>query len=296
MPNGVLSKDVKFLGVVQSYNEAKNFGMVRSEEAMMLWEQEIYAFRDVLAQADASVGDTIRFGIHVNNRGQPQVSLPVWKVDPMGNLIGADPEVPIINAEEAAAEDPNFLEQLKEEIQGRSEHQNHKRSMSGGGAQWGAEKRQRVDDGKGGAPWHKGKGKGTERQQQGGWKGGAPRPHQSTWGAGTGEEACIAEAEQGYQQPQESAVPQPSAPGEVTLFVSGLPADATAREVAHAFRQYQGYLRLKVVQKQDHAISFVTFETPEQAQFVADALTGYTFDEQGGSYLAVKFAQNKARH
>lgn len=293
MPNGVLSKDVKFLGVVQSYNEAKNFGMVRSEEAMMLWEQEIYAFRDVLAQADASVGDTIRFGIHVNNRGQPQVSLPVWKVDPMGNLIGADPEVPIINAEEAAAEDPNFLEQLKEEIQGRSEHQNHKRAMTGGGAQWGAEKRQRVDDGKGGAPWHKGKGKGTERQHQSGWKGGAPRQHQSTWGAGGGEEAMTAE---GYQQPQEVAVPQPSAPGEVTLFVSGLPADATAREVAHAFRQYQGYLRLKVVQKQDHAIGFVTFETPEQAQFVADALTGYTFDEQGGSYLAVKFAQNKARN
>mmetsp|Transcript_105672 Transcript_105672/g.264587 ORF Transcript_105672/g.264587 Transcript_105672/m.264587 type:complete len:271 (-) Transcript_105672:124-936(-) len=250
MPDGVEAKDVKFLGVVQSFNEAKKFGMVASEEAHAMWGQEIYAYKDVLAAANANVGDTIRFGVHVNTRGQPQVSLPVFKLGEDGMPIGVPEGTAFVCAEEAAASNPNFLEELKAEIEGRSYQQNQKRSRMGGG--------------KGGDSNGWGGGGDTKRARSGGndhWGNGGGESFQ--WGGG-GWGGCG-----GNWGPQE-----------VTLFVSGLPPGVERREVLHIFRQYAGFSGLRLVNREDHTIAFVSFATMAQAQFVAEALTGYIFDEE----------------
>lgn len=295
MPDGVLAKDVKFLGVVNSFNEAKKFGLVACEEATILWGQEIYAYKDVLASADANVGDTIRFGVHLNTRGQPQVSLPIWKIGEDGMPIGLDEGASIINAEEAAAGDPTFLERLKEEIEGRSQQQNHKRSRMAGG-----------DSANGWpAPGGKGKGGPAAKRQKGGdagaWGGDA-------WGAGAGAGAwgggggwqdfqwgvdsvlgSMAMGKGGaWGKGQEAEGPQgkwlakkaATQNGEVTLYVSGMPPGVEKREVMHIFRQYAGFTGLRLVSKEDHSIGFASFASMAQAMFVAEALTGYVFDEE----------------
>jgi len=248
MPDGVEAKDVKFLGVVQSYNQVKNFGMVASEEAFFMWGQEIYVYKDVLASANASVGDTIRFGVHVNTRGQPQVSLPVFKLDELGQPIGLPEGTAFVCAEEASAQNPQFLEMLKAEIEGRSYQQNQKRSrMSGDDAWGGAAKRGRGES----------------------WNGEDLHPRAFAWGGSGGWGAASAAAATASWAPQE-----------VTIFVSGIPPGAERREISHIFRQYAGFGGLRLVPREDHTIAFVTFATSAQAQFVCEALTGYVFDEE----------------
>lgn len=240
--------------------------MVACDETHLMWGQEIYGYRDVLASAEANVGDTIRFGVHVNTRGQPQVSLPVWKIGEDGLPIGLEEGTVVFNAEELAAEDPSFLERLKEEIEGRSEQQNHKRSrLAGdGGANWTA-----LGGGKGGPPAKRAKGGGTP--DAGAWGG--------AWGGGWGG---------GGEEYQWAAAAAKGGKGwggawggeEVTLFVSGLPPGVERREVLNIFRQYAGFSSLRLVSREDHSIGFVSFATTAQAQFVADALTGYVFDQE----------------
>lgn len=278
MPNGIEAKDVKFIGIVNSYNEAKKFGMVACDEAHFLWGQEIYAFKDVLAAADAGVGDTIRFGVHVNPRGQPQVSLPVWKVGEDGLPIGVPEGTKPINAEECAADDPSFLENLKEEIEGRSQQQNQKRTrisnenVNG----WpGA-------DGKGGkgggSPPQPAKRMRQNASSDDGW--GRPGPSANSWGGG-GEAFHWGGGPPGAGKGWggSGGAWGPPEVG-VTLFVSGLPAGVQRREVLHIFRQYAGFSELRLVGREDHCIAFASFATMAQAQFVADALNGYVFDEE----------------
>merc|ERR550532_3894873 len=109
----------------------------------MMWGQDIYAYKDVLAAAGATVGDTIRFGIHVNPRGQPQVSLPVFKLGEDGTFQGVPAGTEFINAEEQAAQDPTFLQRLKEEVSSMSERQNRKRGRPQGNNHGGAQRNQR---------------------------------------------------------------------------------------------------------------------------------------------------------
>jgi len=233
-----MSKDgveVKFLGIVSNYNEGKKFGTVSCEEATIMWGQDIYAYKDVLAAAGAAVGDTIRFGIHVNPRGQPQVSLPVYKIGEDGLPVGVPPGTEFVNAEEVASQDPGFLEQLKEDITDMSDRQNRKRSRPGGGK-----------DGK--------DGKGQRKGEQG-WGaldfGGGVAGDFGGWGG-----------------------------QEISLFVQGVPQGVTRRELLHIFRQYAGFSSLRLIEREDHTLVFVSYATPAQAQFAADALNGYVFDEE----------------
>eukprot|EP00406_Dinophysis_acuminata_P072416 CAMPEP_0179242230 /NCGR_PEP_ID=MMETSP0797-20121207/16909_1 /TAXON_ID=47934 /ORGANISM="Dinophysis acuminata, Strain DAEP01" /LENGTH=172 /DNA_ID=CAMNT_0020949657 /DNA_START=29 /DNA_END=544 /DNA_ORIENTATION=- len=126
----------KFLGVLKEYNEAKGFGMIACEESHKMYGKDIYVYKDVLARTDAAVGDSFRFGIHVNQRGQPQASLPIYKVDPYdGNSpIGVPEKTTFTCVEVAAAADPTFLERLTADIQSQSERQNRKRSRRPGTA------------------------------------------------------------------------------------------------------------------------------------------------------------------
>ncbi|XP_010252574.1 PREDICTED: RNA-binding protein 1-like isoform X1 [Nelumbo nucifera] len=72
-----------------------------------------------------------------------------------------------------------------------------------------------------------------------------------------------------------------------TLFVEGLPANCTRREVSHIFRPFVGYREVRLVNKESKhpggeplILCFVDFATPSQAAIALDALQGYKFDEQ----------------
>merc|ERR1719265_1105876 len=99
----------------------KGYGMIACNETKQMYGVDIYAYKDVLQSAELNVGDAVRFGIHVNSRGQPQASLPVFKVDQTGFPEGQAGEM--LAAEDLAATDPAFLENLKQAILMRSEQQ-----------------------------------------------------------------------------------------------------------------------------------------------------------------------------
>eukprot|EP00267_Zea_mays_P033825 XP_008668301.1 uncharacterized protein LOC100381978 isoform X1 [Zea mays] len=77
--------------------------------------------------------------------------------------------------------------------------------------------------------------------------------------------------------------PEPSLPPDATntIYVEGLPINCTRREVAHIFRQYMGFLEMRLVNKGSNKhLCFVDFATPAQAFFAMRNLQGYKFDEQ----------------
>ncbi|KAH0452440.1 hypothetical protein IEQ34_019739 [Dendrobium chrysotoxum] len=85
-----------------------------------------------------------------------------------------------------------------------------------------------------------------------------------------------------------------------TLFVEGLPADCTRREVSHVFRPFVGFQEVRLVTKDSkHAgrdafvLCFVDFTTPSQAAVALDALQGYCFDEHDreSARLRLQFAR-----
>ncbi|KAL7254350.1 hypothetical protein ACSBR1_008699 [Camellia fascicularis] len=71
-----------------------------------------------------------------------------------------------------------------------------------------------------------------------------------------------------------------------TLFVEGLPANCTRREVSHIFRPFVGYKEVRLVTKESRhpggdplVLCFVDFVSPAHAATAMDALQGYKFDE-----------------
>lgn len=270
--------DVKFLGVVQSYNEAKKFGMVVSDEAHQMWGQEIYVYKDVLAAANAQVGDHMRFGIHLNPRGQPQVSLPAFKVGEDGNPLNVPQGTEFLNCEEVVDANPAALEQIKQEIEDMSQRQNKKRGAKGDPGKGKGAPRARTGPAEAwGAPPTRSTTKGgTVRADNWGSAkgsgGGAWGEDQFSWGNGKGGGGGKGGAAKGSWGPPPST--------EVTLFVSGVPLGVPRRELLHIFRQYAGFTSLRQVERQDHALIFVSFETAAQADFVTEALSGYVFDEE----------------
>ncbi|THF97943.1 hypothetical protein TEA_015186 [Camellia sinensis var. sinensis] len=71
-----------------------------------------------------------------------------------------------------------------------------------------------------------------------------------------------------------------------TLFVEGLPANCTRREVSHIFRPFVGYKEVRLVTKEPRrsgddplVLCFVDFVSPAHAATAKDALQGYKFDE-----------------
>ncbi|KAH6760467.1 hypothetical protein C2S52_009056 [Perilla frutescens var. hirtella] len=86
-----------------------------------------------------------------------------------------------------------------------------------------------------------------------------------------------------------------------TLFVEGLPANCTRREVSHIFRPFVGYKEVRLVTKAPRhtggdpvVLCFVDFESPAHAATAMDALQGYIFDEhdRDSGHLRVQFARN----
>ncbi|XP_051121814.1 protein MATERNALLY EXPRESSED GENE 5-like isoform X4 [Andrographis paniculata] len=66
-----------------------------------------------------------------------------------------------------------------------------------------------------------------------------------------------------------------------TLFVEGLPANCTRRDVSHIFRPFVGYKEVRLVTKESRhpggdplVLCFVDFQSPAHAATAMDALQG----------------------
>ena len=68
-----------------------------------------------------------------------------------------------------------------------------------------------------------------------------------------------------------------------TVYVEGIPLDATEREVSHIFRPYPGYKGLRLIEKEKNGkktyIGFVEFENIIQSTVCINTLQGYRFDK-----------------
>ncbi|KAL5726835.1 hypothetical protein ACHQM5_000085 [Ranunculus cassubicifolius] len=80
-----------------------------------------------------------------------------------------------------------------------------------------------------------------------------------------------------------------------TLFVEGLPANCTRREVSHIFRPFVGFKEVRLVNKEARrsggdpvVLCFVDFDSPAQAATAMDALQGYKFDEHDRDSANIK--------
>lgn len=92
----------------------------------------------------------------------------------------------------------------------------------------------------------------------------------------------------GAGRPEMSRRPEMSLPPDAsnTLFVEGLTANCSRREVSHIFRPFVGFREVRLVNKESRnpggepiVLCFVDFSTPGQSTLALDALQGYKFDE-----------------
>lgn len=85
-----------------------------------------------------------------------------------------------------------------------------------------------------------------------------------------------------------------------TLYIEGLPLDATEREISHIFRPFDGFVSLRLrptTSKRDPSVSFVLcfveFDSPQRAAAALDARQGYQLSLEDRT-LKITFA-NSAR-
>jgi len=83
-----------------------------------------------------------------------------------------------------------------------------------------------------------------------------------------------------------------------TLYVEGVPTDATEREVSHIFRPYAGYSSLRILQKESkqmpnrvYFLCFVEFDNKYQATAAMHALQGYRMDKTDTKGLHISYAK-----
>eukprot|EP00019_Armaparvus_languidus_P007648 CAMPEP_0168588948 /NCGR_PEP_ID=MMETSP0420-20121227/5751_1 /TAXON_ID=498008 /ORGANISM="Pessonella sp." /LENGTH=399 /DNA_ID=CAMNT_0008624463 /DNA_START=113 /DNA_END=1312 /DNA_ORIENTATION=- len=96
-----------------------------------------------------------------------------------------------------------------------------------------------------------------------------------------------------------SAAPQDQTPSN-TLYVEGLPVDATEREVAHIFRPYAGYVSLRIRRKQSknvpnqyYLLCFVEFQTISQATVALESLQAYPMDNHDRRGLRLSYSHSR---
>jgi len=272
-------QDYKFLGELKAFDDKKSSGLIGCEETQQLWGQDVYIHKSVMDTAHINVGDCLRFGVHLNARGQPQASLPVYKVGQDAQPIGVKEGENVIEVEAHASSDPAFLSALGQAIQDRSDQQNNNRKRKADDA-WG---------GKGGKGAKGGKGFGGGKD--GGYGGGYGGGYDDWGGGGYGMGMGMGMGGMGMGMGMGG---KGGGKGGVDLFVGGVPSDATERELSHIFRQYAGFMSLRMVQKAQMLV-FVTFATPAQAQFVAEALTGYVFDQNSRDQMCLTVQLSKGK-
>src|SRR5262249_13985940 len=93
-----------------------------------------------------------------------------------------------------------------------------------------------------------------------------------------------------------SGVLNPGIPN-TSIYVEGIPADATEREIAHIFRPFIGYMHLRFVVRQGrNPLCFVEFSTVEPAVAALEGLQGYVVDPRDplDRGLRLEFAKAKS--
>ena len=89
------------------------------------------------------------------------------------------------------------------------------------------------------------------------------------------------------------------------MYVEGLPADCTEREIAHLFRPFPGFKQLRLVPRetkdgQKVHFCFADFENLEQTTIVVSTLQGYRFHKDDIIGLQFSYAvcggQRKGNH
>jgi len=172
------------------------------------------------------------------------------------------------------------LPALGQAIQERSDQQNNNRKRKADDG-WGGK------GGKGGKGDKGGKGYGGGKDSYGG--GGGYGCGYDDWGGGGGGYGMGMGMGGGMCMGGKGG-----GKGGVDLFVGGVPHDATQRELSHIFRQYAGFMSLRMVAKAQMLV-FVTFATPAQAQFVAEALSGYVFDQDSHDQMCLTVQLSKGK-
>lgn len=106
------------------------------------------------------------------------------------------------------------------------------------------------------------------------------------------------------QTPHHSLVPSANAPrlppdASATLYVEGVPADATRREMAHVFRPFEGFRSTRLVAKENvrGPLCFAEFDDARRASQAKDTLQGYLIDRDApeSGALRVSFAKTQDR-
>ncbi|KAL6040666.1 nuclear speckle RNA-binding protein A-like [Balamuthia mandrillaris] len=87
-----------------------------------------------------------------------------------------------------------------------------------------------------------------------------------------------------------------------TLYVEGLPLDATEREVAHIFRPFPGFLSLRILPKESkqypnrtYNLCFVEFDNKYQATAAMQAIQGYKFAQADTKGLNISYAKTSRK-
>lgn len=84
-----------------------------------------------------------------------------------------------------------------------------------------------------------------------------------------------------------------------TLYVEGVPPDATRREMAHVFRPFEGFRSTRLVAKENvrGPLCFAEFDDPRCASKAKDTLQGYLIDRDApdSGALRVSFAKTQDR-
>ena len=76
-----------------------------------------------------------------------------------------------------------------------------------------------------------------------------------------------------------------------TVYVEGIPLDATEREVAHIFRPFPGFITLRLIKREKNgkltSLCFVDFETILQSTICILTLQGYRFDKNDSTIFSL---------
>eukprot|EP01117_Protostelium_nocturnum_P010132 TRINITY_DN3615_c0_g1_i1.p1 TRINITY_DN3615_c0_g1~~TRINITY_DN3615_c0_g1_i1.p1 ORF type:complete len:301 (+),score=129.44 TRINITY_DN3615_c0_g1_i1:233-1135(+) len=88
-----------------------------------------------------------------------------------------------------------------------------------------------------------------------------------------------------------------------TLYVEGLPLDATEREVSHIFRQWPGFQSLRILQKEKqfsttprtYNLCFVEFDNKHQATLAMNHIQGYRFDKNDSRGINLTYAKSERK-
>eukprot|EP00227_Mantoniella_beaufortii_P013819 CAMPEP_0197583906 /NCGR_PEP_ID=MMETSP1326-20131121/6677_1 /TAXON_ID=1155430 /ORGANISM="Genus nov. species nov., Strain RCC2288" /LENGTH=136 /DNA_ID=CAMNT_0043148189 /DNA_START=1 /DNA_END=408 /DNA_ORIENTATION=+ len=91
--------------------------------------------------------------------------------------------------------------------------------------------------------------------------------------------------------------PPPPLPDNATasLFIEGVPKDATVREISHILRPFDGFKSARLVSKEGRGpLCFAEFADPEAAMGALEVLQGYLIDRDDPDSLSLRLSFAKS--